>query len=94
MLFMERSISAVVGGRVQGVGYRYSTQRVGTELGLAGWVRNRPDGTVEVWAQGNNTEVDLLVEFLGDGPPGCRVTSLIVSDTDPDPDLSRFGVRW
>lgn len=94
MLFMERAISAVVVGRVQGVGYRYSTQRVGTELGLAGWVRNRPDGTVEIWAQGNDAEVDRLVEFLGTGPPACRVTSLIVNDTDPDPGLSGFGVRW
>jgi acylphosphatase len=63
----------VVRGRVQGVGFRWWTQRQGRQLGLRGSVRNRPDGTVEVRAAGTLAELSALEARLRDGPPGSEV---------------------
>lgn len=88
------AIHAVVIGRVQGVGFRYSTQRRAAALGLVGWVRNRPEGSVEVWAQGNPHDVDRLVAFLRDGPPAAGVAAVHVDEPSPDPALDRFTVTF
>ena len=84
---------AVVSGRVQGVGFRYATRRVAQRLGLAGWVRNRIDGTVEVWAQGPAERLAELSTFLRRGPDGARVTAVELGPTNPDPSLTGFEVR-
>lgn len=89
-----RAIAATVGGRVHGVGFRYTTQRTATDLGLSGWVRNMADGTVTVFAQGTPDAVDRLCEFLRHGPPAARVTSLAISDVDPDAATTGFNVRF
>jgi acylphosphatase len=62
------SLHAVVYGDVQGVGFRYFVQRRAEEMGLAGWVRNRPDGSVEVVAEGNRAALARMLELLGKGP--------------------------
>ncbi len=54
---------AIVSGRVQGVFFRDTCQRVASELGVRGWVRNRPDGTVEVAAGGSRDAVDSLLDW-------------------------------
>lgn len=87
------AFTAVVDGRVQGVGFRYATQRLAAELGIAGWVRNRPDGAVEVWAQGEQESVAQLATFLQHGPLGALVTSVETRTTDPDPAITRFEIR-
>jgi acylphosphatase len=84
---------AVVSGHVQGVGFRYTTTRVAQRLGLAGWVRNRVDGTVEVWAQGPAEHLTELSTFLRHGPTGARVTAVELEPTDPNPALTSFEVR-
>ena len=89
-----RAIAATVGGRVHGVGFRYSTQRVAADLGLSGWVRNMPDGTVAVWAQGPPEAVEGLCTFLHKGPPAARVTSLEFSEVAPDAKAQGFNVRF
>jgi acylphosphatase len=66
-------LRAVVSGRVQGVGFRYSTQEVATRLGLAGWVRNLTDGCVELEAEGDRAALAHLLEFLRAGPRMARV---------------------
>ena len=60
-------------GRVQGVGYRYWTERVAGELGLTGWVRNRRDGTVEAVFSGAADDVAEMLERCRDGPPSAQV---------------------
>ena len=62
-----------VSGLVQGVGFRYWTRRVGTELGLRGAVRNLPDGSVEVHVSGAASAIADLEQRLGRGPAGARV---------------------
>jgi len=89
----KRAISAVVRGRVQGVGYRFTTQRVGQRLGLAGWVRNESDGSVSVRAQGDESAISRFVGFLEEGPPAARVQAIAVNEEPVDPALSGFTVR-
>jgi acylphosphatase len=87
------AIAATVSGRVHGVGFRVSTQRAAANLGLAGWVRNLPDGTVSVWAQGSTDAIRQITTFLERGPKYARVTSLNVLEVSPDEALTGFSVR-
>lgn len=72
----------VVRGRVQGVGFRWSTTRRARKLGLRGTVRNRPDGAVEVHVAGPLQAVQRLRSWLGEGPRSARVEE--VSESDPE----------
>ncbi len=72
----DRAFHAVVRGRVQGVGFRMHTQREAQRLRLRGYVRNLPDGSVEVEAGGPSDAIDALLEWLRRGPPSARVESL------------------
>jgi acylphosphatase len=69
----------VISGRVQGVGFRHSLQREAIRLGLAGWVRNRRDGTVEAMVSGPEGAVQSLVAWAHRGPPAARVDMVAVS---------------
>ena len=69
-------VRAVVRGRVQGVGYRASTQHEGARLGLAGWVRNLPDGSVELEAEGPRAALEALLAWCAVGPLGARVVGV------------------
>ena len=66
----------IVAGRVQGVSYRYSTREQALQLGLVGWVRNLADGRVEVWAQGESSELQALLQWLWQGPELALVSSV------------------
>ncbi len=68
----------VVRGEVQGVGYRDATLRRARTLRVMGWVRNGPDGSALVHAEGSESAVDELVAFLHDGPRAARVTEVTV----------------
>lgn len=72
----ERRLHAFVRGRVQGVGYRATTLDEARRLGLAGWVRNRLDGSVEVLAEGSQAKLDLFLEYLHRGPLGAHVEAV------------------
>jgi len=89
----QEAIRAKVTGRVQGVGFRYTTEHAARELGLVGWVRNAPDGSVEVRAQGNEMVLEQFVAFLRKGPRSARVRSVDVNPVSPDPTLTGFTVR-
>jgi acylphosphatase len=66
----------IVQGQVQGVGYRVGCHRQATDLGLSGWVRNRPDGTVELEAEGPPDRLVELRLWCEKGPLGAHVTSV------------------
>ena len=70
---LSERIGFRVSGRVQGVGFRWSTARQAESLGLRGSVRNRSDGSVEVSAEGTADALEKLAEWLGRGPRGARV---------------------
>ena len=84
---------AWVSGRVQGVWYRESTRRRATELGVAGWVRNLPDGRVEAVFEGEETAVEVAVEFLWTGPPHAHVLDVQVKREAPTGEDSIFRTR-
>ena len=69
-------------GRVQGVAYRASTVEQARVHGVTGWVRNLPDGSVELEAQGDAAQVDALLAWCAHGPPAARVTGVNVEDRD------------
>jgi acylphosphatase len=83
----------VVTGRVQGVGFRWSTFSEGTALGLTGWVRNRADGSVEAFVQGDEATVGEMLAWLGEGPFGATVGGCSVEEAEPDSSLSAFEIR-
>ncbi len=73
-------------GRVQGVGYRAWAVRTARKLGISGWVRNRINGTVEIYAQGDATNIDTFRKMCLEGPLWCRVQRL-EAITSPDAPL-------
>ncbi|HUS29104.1 MAG TPA: acylphosphatase [Kofleriaceae bacterium] len=78
-----RRIRAIVSGRVQGVSYRASTADKARQLGLAGWVKNLPDGSVELEAEGSPDQVAALVTWCHHGPPAARVDNVTVEELSP-----------
>jgi len=80
-------------GRVQGVSFRYATQRRARELGLHGWVRNRPDGSVESVCDGEPEAVEALVAYVRQGPALAEVSDVAVHDVEPTEPLHGFEIR-
>lgn len=78
-----KALNARITGRVQGVGFRAWTQGEAKRLGLAGWVRNEPDGSVLALLAGPAEAVDRMVEALRQGPPAARVSEVRVTTADP-----------
>ena len=72
------SLRAVVRGRVQGVFFRGSVQARADHLHVSGYVRSRPDGAVEVCAEGERYQLEKLSEYLYVGPPAARVDNVEV----------------
>ena len=83
----------LVRGRVQGVGFRWFVEREAHTLGIAGWVRNDPDGSVEVLAVGNSQQLAGLRARLQEGPRAARVDNVNESEADPISGLDSFQVR-
>jgi acylphosphatase len=79
-------------GRVQGVFFRDSTRREARRLGVSGWVRNCPDGTVEAHAEGSPEAVAALVRWAREGPRHADVDELRVSEAEPA-GCTRFDIR-
>jgi acylphosphatase len=73
-----------VHGRVQGVFFRAETRERARSLGLGGWVRNCPDGTVEAVFEGERERVESMVGWCGRGPSGARVDGVDVAWEDPE----------
>jgi len=80
-------------GRVQGVWYRATTQRVAAEMGLFGWVRNMPDGSVEVHAEGDEATLDRLYRWLHEGPPLAHVTHVDKDEATVE-GFTKFFVKY
>ena len=83
----------LVRGRVQGVGFRWFVEREAYLLQIAGWVRNNPDGSVEVLAQGTRDQLAGLRSRLQEGPRAARVDDVEVCDAEPISGLTSFQIR-
>jgi acylphosphatase len=84
---------AKITGRVQGVSFRATAADQARSRGLAGWVRNEPDGSVLLEAQGEEEEVKALLEWCRQGPPGARVLHAEVAWIEPRTDENSFRIR-
>lgn len=83
----------VVRGRVQGVGFRWFVEREAHLLQVAGWVRNNPDGSVEVLATGTRDQLMGLKSRLLEGPRAARVDDVEELEAEPIKGLNSFQVR-
>ncbi|MFZ0295596.1 MAG: acylphosphatase [Candidatus Sulfotelmatobacter sp.] len=92
----EKPIEArrfVVRGRVQGVGFRWFVEREAHIVGIAGWVRNNADGSVEVLAQGTRDQLFTLCSRLREGPRAARVDAVEDSEARPVASLNSFRIE-
>ncbi len=83
----------LVRGRVQGVGFRWFVEREAHMLGIAGWVRNNHDGSVEILAQGTRDQLSGLHSRLREGPRAARVDSVEVADASPVSGMNSFRIE-
>uniref|UniRef100_A0A0A8ZZ17 Acylphosphatase n=1 Tax=Arundo donax TaxID=35708 RepID=A0A0A8ZZ17_ARUDO len=91
----RKAVHVVVKGRVQGVGFRDWTASTAESLGLAGWVRNRRDGTVEALFSGDPATVDEMVSRrLPVGPPASAVTAVVPSPAEPVHPSHGFEIKF
>ncbi len=77
------AVQVRVSGRVQGVAFRWEAQHAAQKLGVTGWVRNEPDGSVTAHVEGESDAVNDMVVWLRAGPPAARVTNVAVRDAAP-----------
>lgn len=90
---MPSRLTARVHGHVQGVGYRFFVRREAAARGIRGYVRNLPDGSVEVVAEAARGELEQLLWALERGPLGAEVTSVDSAFTSGDGTLANFQIR-
>ena len=83
----------VIAGRVQGVGFRYFTEAIAAREGILGWVRNTPDGRVEVSAEGDSEALERFERKLRHGPPSARVERVDIDDLIPTGRESAFSIK-
>src|SRR4051812_48882283 len=91
--FMRVARRYLIGGRVQGVGFRYFAEDVARRENVSGWVQNLPDGRVEAAAEGDAESVERFERAIRHGPRGARVDSVEVFDEPPGDRGSGFSVR-
>ncbi|MDC7125002.1 MAG: acylphosphatase [Spirochaetales bacterium] len=82
-------------GRVQGVGFRYTTQKKASHLGLTGWVRNELDGSVEICCEGEAMAITAFLDWLeSGGPRTCRISDSNYTKVDYTGTYSRFSIEY
>ncbi|MEJ7554429.1 MAG: acylphosphatase [Aquificaceae bacterium] len=88
------ALKIYVSGIVQGVGYRAFTKRLAQSYGLTGWVKNLPDGRVEVFVQGDKEVVWEFLKQLWEGPPAGRVDRMEILKEVPNHEERDFTIRY
>ncbi len=88
---MEANIK--IFGNVQGVSFRYYTFQKARELNLVGWIKNAPDDTVEILAQGEKQNLEKLIAWAREGPPGAEVKKTVLAWRQPQEIFSTFEIR-
>jgi acylphosphatase len=83
----------LIAGRVQGVGFRYFTERIAAQHGIQGWVQNTPDGRVEIQAEGDADAMRQFESLVSTGPPGARVDQVDTTEIAVGPARSGFAIR-
>jgi len=84
----------IIAGRVQGVFFRAHTQEVAHKLGIVGWVRNTPDGNVELVAEGEKAALEKFLEWCNHGPPSAMVTDVNMEWQKGTGEFKKFEIRY
>ena len=90
---MHHCLSVTIVGKVQGVGFRYWFFQRAVELGLKGWVKNCPDGSVLAWIEGEQALIQQLIHECSKGPPSARVER-ITTTVQPYHNFVDFQIRF
>jgi len=90
----DQRLHAIVNGRVQGVGFRFFVLKQAVALGLTGWVRNTPDGMVEVQAEGDSSSQEELLAALREGPNAAYVRDVKWHYSHATGEFSDFDIRY
>ena len=89
-----KRVHVIVEGRVQGVFFRAFTRDEAFRLGLSGWVRNRPDGSVEALVEGEKSAVDKMVQWFHLGSPHSIVEKVHLNEESPVGDFGTFEIHY
>lgn len=89
-----QAVHLIVHGMVQGVGFRYFTQSNATKLGVSGWVRNKYDGTVEIWGEGVPERLEQFVHVVRRGPLHGYVETLDIAWQTVSEGHHGFHIRY
>ena len=89
-----KAIYIIVHGVVQGVGFRYFVWRRARAYNIRGWVRNRPDGSVEILAQGEEGMLNEFIKEVKIGPPAAHITRVDIQESTPYFSLNDFEIRF
>ena len=88
-----KSIYILIGGRVQGVGFRYFANQKANDLNILGWVKNTPDGKVEIEASVDSENLEIFTDWMKKGPTRAIVQTFSVSDITPPRMFTNFIIR-
>lgn len=89
-----KRMHVIVEGRVQGVFFRAFTREEALKLNLAGWVRNRPDGSVEAVVEGESGAVAKMMQWFHRGSPHANVENVVITEEPPVGDTGRFEIHY
>ncbi|HZT97790.1 MAG TPA: acylphosphatase [Chloroflexota bacterium] len=87
-----RRLHLIIKGRVQGVNFRYRARQRARELGVSGWIRNTPEGSVEAIVEGDHAQVERFVQWAHRGPPSASVDEVVVDEQPPERHESGFHI--
>jgi len=90
----NKALKVIISGRVQGVFFRMETRQAAIRLGITGWVRNRPDATVEAVFQGNAEDVIQMIDWCKKGPPMAAVSDIKVDEIEYSGEHMDFSIRY
>ena len=89
-----KRVHVYISGRVQGVFFRAETQSAANGFHLTGWVRNRTDGSVEALLEGEDENVNKMLEWCHIGPPAARVKEVLTEDEPFSGEFNSFSIRY
>lgn len=90
----KERVHLIISGFVQGVFFRSNTQEIAKQLGLSGWVRNLPDGKVEILAEGEKEKLERLIEWAKRGPELARVENVEIEWGEYKGEFDDFEIRY
>jgi len=88
-----KSVFLIISGRVQGVGFRYFAKYKADEIGITGWVKNTPDGKLEIEASGDSENLQTFIDWMKIGPSRAVIKTANISEITPVRTFTNFSIR-